>query len=105
MSHDLHQMRVAVLVANGFEQSEMTEPVKALQDAGAKLTLVSPVEGKVRGWKDKNWGDEFSVDVHIKDARPDDYDALLLPGGVMNPDTLRMCPASVNFVSTMFNEG
>lgn len=98
MNHKLKDIKVAILIADGFEQSEMTEPKKALEEAGAQTTIISPSKGKVKGWKSKNWGDEFPVDINLNDARPENYDALLLPGGVANPDTLRMTPAAVNFV-------
>jgi protease I len=78
--------KVAILVENGFEQSEMVEPRKALDEAGAKTTIVSPAEKEVRGWKMKEWGDTFPVDLALDRAKPEDFDALLLPGGVMNPD-------------------
>ncbi len=89
--------RIAILVENGFEQVEMTEPRKALQEAGAETTLISPVQGTVRGWQRTEWGESFPVDLPLDQARPDDYDALLQPGGVMNPDTLRMHPRAVQF--------
>lgn len=98
MENQVKGLRVAILVADGFEQSEMTEPKKALDMAGAKTTVVSPVKGKVKGWKAKNWGDEFPVDKDLSGAKADDFDALLLPGGVANPDTLRMNPAAVEFI-------
>src|SRR5438874_3125832 len=78
--------KVAILVADGFEQVEMTEPRKALEEAGADADLISPADGKVKGWQHSKWGDEFKVDVPLSQADADDYDALLLPGGVMNPD-------------------
>lgn len=95
---DIKGLKVAILVADGFEQSEMTDPRKALQDAGATALIVSPVKGKVKGWKAKNWGDEFPVDKDLASTSPDEFDALLLPGGVSNPDTLRMDPKAVSFV-------
>jgi protease I len=105
MSGQLNGKRVAILVTDGFEQVEMTEPRKALEDAGARTDLVSPARGKVKGWQHTKWGDEFPVDVPLDAARPDDYDALVLPGGVMNPDKLRMNDAAVHFVRAFFEEG
>ena len=90
--------KVAILVANGFEQVEMTEPRKALDLAGAKTEIVSPEPGKVKGWQHTQWGDEFPVDVTLDAAQAASYDALLLPGGVMNPDQLRANPKAVQFV-------
>ncbi len=94
----LNGIKVAILVANGFEQSEMTEPRKALDEAGVKTFLISPTEGKVKAWKHGQWADSFAVDVPLKDARAEEYDALLLPGGVINPDTLRITPGAIEFI-------
>lgn len=99
MTTDLKGVKVALLVSNGFEQSELAEPKKALEAAGAKVYLISPVKDKVKGWKNKNWGDEFPVDVPLENANADNYHALLLPGGVMNPDQLRMNSDAVSFVN------
>jgi protease I len=101
----LRGLRVAVLVEDGFEQVEMVEPRKALDDAGARTTLVSPRAKSVRGWNFKEWGDDFRVDQPLAQARPEDFQALLLPGGVMNPDRLRMEPAAVEFVKAFFRDG
>jgi protease I len=97
--------KIAVLVADGFEQSEMVKPRDALKEAGAEAVLVSPNKGKVTGWKDKDWGDTFPVDVPLEKADPDDFDALVLPGGVMNPDKLRANPKAVQFVRDFFAAG
>jgi protease I len=98
MAHELRNKRVAVLVEHGFEQSELVEPKQALEAAGAKAEIVSPQSGKVKGWQHKDWGDEFPVDRVLNEANPAEYDALLLPGGVMNPDKLRINTAAVRFV-------
>jgi deglycase len=105
MSGKLDGKKVAILVADGFEQVEMTEPRKALEDAGAGTDLISPTSGEVRGWDHADWGDKFKVDVAVEDANPEDYDALVLPGGVMNPDKLRINDAAVRFVARFFDEG
>lgn len=97
--------RVAILVEEGFEEVEMTEPRKALDEAGAQTDLISPEEKKVKSWAFTEWGKKYSVDVHLDDARPDQYDALLLPGGVMNPDKLRMNKRAVSFVREFFDSG
>jgi protease I len=102
---ELQGIRVAILVENGFEQVELAEPRKALDKAGAKTSIVSPQEKNVRGWQLKEWGDTFPVDVSLDKARPDDFDALLLPGGVINPDKLRMDPRAVAFVQAFFDAG
>ncbi len=101
----LNGTRVAILITDGFEQVEMTEPRKALDQAGAKTCIVSPAEGRVRAWKFKEWGEEFPVDMGLDNADPENFDALLLPGGVLNPDKLRMIPAAVNFVRSFFQTG
>jgi protease I len=92
-------------VADGFEQSELLEPRQALDEAGAQTQVVSPVDGKVKGWNHTDWGDEVPVDVPLNSADPSRYDALLLPGGVMNPDTLRMNPDAVRFAKHFFDTG
>ncbi|MBS1150052.1 MAG: PfpI family intracellular protease [Myxococcaceae bacterium] len=94
----LEGKRVAVLATDGFEQSELTSPRKALEAEGAKVEVVAPHVGSIRGWKDKNWGDSVEVAVVLESARPELYDALLLPGGVMSPDQLRRIPAAIDFV-------
>lgn len=101
----LHGKRVAILVADGFEQVELLEPKKALDQAGARTEVVSPANGKVKGWHLKEWGKEVPVDVSLDSANPDNYDALLLPGGVMNPDHLRMNPTAVEFVRQFVKSG
>jgi protease I len=99
----LQGLNVAILITDGFEQVEMTEPRQALDGAGARTQVVSPSEGQVRGWKFTEWGDKFPVDKPLAGANPADYDALLLPGGVMNPDNLRMQPPAVAFVKAFFD--
>jgi protease I len=101
----LRGVRVAILATDGFEQAELTEPRQALDAAGAETQVVSPKEGKVRGWKMKEWGDEVMVDQALDEADPKDYDALLLPGGVINADALRMQPKAVKFVKSFFDAG
>jgi len=97
--------KVAILVTHGFEQSELLEPRKALDEAGATTMVVSPADGKVRGWNHKEWGNEVPVDVPLKSANAEEFDALLLPGGVMNPDQLRMIPEAVTFVKRFKKAG
>jgi protease I len=96
--------RIAILATDGFEQVELTEPRKALDEAGAKTEIVSPAKGQVKGWKETEWGDKFDVDTPLDGARASDYDALLLPGGVMNPDKLRMNPTAVRFAKDFFKQ-
>jgi len=105
MANELQGKKVAILVDQGFEQVELTKPRKALDEAGAKTEVVSPEQGKVKGWNMKEWGEEIPVDVRLDEAEPAAYDALLLPGGVMNPDHLRQNPAAVDFVKHFFDDG
>ena len=105
MAEKLNGKKIAILLTNGFEQAEMTEPRKALQQAGATAHLVSPAKGKVQGMNHDEKADTFSVDVALGDAKADDYDALLLPGGVANPDALRMNPKAVAFVKAFVDAG
>jgi len=105
MDMNLKGKRVAILVEDGFEQVEMTEPREALDEAGAETTLISPRADKVKGWQHVKWGDEFDVDLPLADADPEDFDALLLPGGVMNPDKLRMNADAVRFVRAFDDAG
>jgi deglycase len=101
----LNGLKVAILVEDGFEQVELLEPRKALDDAGAETRVVSPRSDRVRGWNFTKWGIDLPVDVPLDQARPDDFDALHLPGGVMNPDKLRMNPRAVQFVKAFFDAG
>lgn len=105
MSDKLKGKRVAILATDGVEQVELIEPQKALEEAGASTDVVSPKDGKIKGWNHTDWGQEIPVDVNLKSADQNNYDALLLPGGVMNPDYLRMEPAAVEFVKAFFDSG
>jgi protease I len=105
MANKLDGKRVAILVADGFEQSELERPQEALEDAGAETLIVSPNEESVAGWHHFDAGDLFDVDVPLAEATADDFDALLLPGGVANPDQLRMNPEAVQFVKAFFDAG
>ena len=98
------KLRVAILVAEGFEQVEMTKPREALERAGARTVLISPEKGQVLAFNHHDKGDRFPVDVALDDADADDYDALLLPGGALNPDTLRTLPNAVEFVRSFFDD-
>jgi protease I len=106
MSDELKGKRIAALVADGFEQVELFEPQEALEDAGAEVEVVSPAEGKhVKGWNHTKWGKKVRIDRPLDQAKPDDFDALLLPGGVMNPDKLRVNASAVEFVRQFFEQG
>ena len=98
MEKKLFNKRVAILATNGVEESEFTEPLKALENAQATVEVVSLSSDKIKAWNETDWGQEYNVDVTIDKARPEDYDALVLPGGVLNPDKLRMNEKAVTFV-------
>jgi len=102
---DIKGMKIAILIADGFEEVEMTKPRQALDDAGAKTSIVSPKKDKVKAWDMKEWSKEYPVDVPLESANANDFDALLLPGGVINPDKLRMEPKAVAFAKAFFDAG
>src|SRR5690242_20114907 len=97
-NNNLNGKRVAILATDGVEQAELTQPRKALDQAGAKTVVVSPKSGKIKAWQHDHWGDDITVDQSLDSANADTFDALLLPGGVMNPDHLRMNRKAVEFV-------
>lgn len=105
MASELRGKKIAILATDGFEQSELLEPRKALQDAGAETVVIAPKEGEIKGWNKTDWGETVRVDKTLQNANPNDYDALVLPGGVMNPDHLRMDPGAMNFVRQFVNTG
>ncbi|HEX5834584.1 MAG TPA: type 1 glutamine amidotransferase domain-containing protein [Pyrinomonadaceae bacterium] len=105
MADELSGKKIAILVADGFEQVELTGPKEALEAAGAEIEIVSPAEGEVQGWNHDEKGDRFPVDMPLNLARSDDYDALVLPGGVRNPDELRRLTRAVEFVDGFFATG
>jgi protease I len=102
---NLSGKRVAILATDGVEQSELSEPRQALKDAGAHPVVVSPKDGSIKAWQHDHWGDEITVDMNLKDATVDDFGALMLPGGVMNPDRLRQNKQAVQFVKEFFAQG
>ncbi len=102
---DLKNKKVAILVTEGFEQEELTSPREALDNAGAQTMIVSPEDGQVQGWNHFDKADMFTVDVPLAEANADNFDALLLPGGVANPDQLRMKPEAVDFIKKFFEAG
>jgi protease I len=105
MAHDLSGKMVAILATDGFEQSELTDPKKALQEAGATVHIVSPQGGQITGWDETDWGEKFDVDRTLDDARVEDYHALVLPGGQINPDKLRLDEDAVRFVHGFVGAG
>jgi protease I len=102
MAASLHGKRIAFLATDGFEQIEYTEPRKAVEQEGAEAYLISTKPDKIQAWKHFDDGDIFPVDQTVDQANPADYDALVLPGGVANPDQLRMDPQAVSFVRAFF---
>ncbi|MBB5396228.1 type 1 glutamine amidotransferase domain-containing protein [Mucilaginibacter sp. AK015] len=102
---DLSSKKVAMLTEEGFEQVELTSPKEALEAAGATVHIISPKSGKIKAWDKDKWGIEVDVDKNLSDVSPDDYDALVLPGGVLNPDKLRQNKDAVAFASAFLDEG
>ena len=105
MAQQLAGKTVAILATEGFEQVELTEPKKALEAAGATTHVISLKPGEIKGWKFTEWGDSVKVDKTVADAKAGDYDLLLLPGGVQNPDKLRLDPQAVAFAKSFFESG
>ncbi|MCD9028273.1 type 1 glutamine amidotransferase [Luteimonas sp. BDR2-5] len=102
---NLNGRKIAILASDGFEQSELEKPLAALRQAGATVQVISPDGKSIRGWKDKNWGDPVDADLALADADAASYDALVLPGGVINPDTLRRNPDAVAFIQAVGKSG
>jgi protease I len=102
---NLKDKKVAILTENGFEESELTSPKKALENSGATVHIVSPQKDKVKGWKDGNWSIELEVDSQLETTDPDDYDALVIPGGVINPDLMRRNEDCVIFAKSFLEAG
>jgi protease I len=105
MAGQLTGKRVAILATDGYEQVELERPREALREAGAHVQIVSPKTDKIKAWDKGHWGHEISVDLALDRARPEDFDALMIPGGVMNPDKLRMIPEAIDFVRSFFDQG
>jgi len=105
MNNKLEGKKVAILATDGFEQSELFEPKKALEEAGATVSIVSLKSGEIKGWDEDDWGKTIKVDLTVDEAKADDFDALQLPGGVMNPDKLRTEESVINFIKAFFEAG
>ena len=99
---NLENKRVAILATHGFEESELTSPMNALKEKYATVDIVSEKEGKIKAWRGGNWSGDYEVDKTLNDVSADEYDALVLPGGVMNPDKMRQNKDAVNFVQEFF---
>lgn len=102
MANELDGLKVAILATDGFEQAELLQPREALHEAGATTQVVSLQDGRIRGWNHTDWGEDVAVDTTLDQAAPDQFDALLLPGGVINPDKLRTDEQAVAFVRSFF---
>jgi protease I len=102
---DKNQKRIAILTENGFEEVELTSPKKAMEDAGMKVDIISSEKAKVNGWNHDHWSIELPVDVNLSEANPFDYDALMIPGGVINPDKMRINKEYVNFAKDFMEAG
>ena len=106
MGNKLEGKKIAILVEEGFEQVELTKPLQALKDEGAEAHIVSPNKNsQIKAWNHTEWGDKFTVDKKLSDVKAEDYNGLLLPGGVMNPDALRIDEEAVTFVRDFFKAG
>jgi protease I len=105
MARNVQGKKVAILTENGFEEVELTSPMNALEQAGATVHIISPQKDKVKAWNHDHWSIELPVDKNLSDARPEDYDMLLLPGGVLNPDTLRLNKEAVSFAQYFLEQG
>ncbi len=101
----LQGKKIAILTENGFEEVELTSPKQALEEAGASVEIVSPQKEKVKGWDHDHWSIELKVDKNIEEANADDYDAIVLPGGVINPDKLRLNKKAVDFAQQFLEGG
>src|ERR1700684_1194160 len=105
MDRKLQGKKIAIVATDGFEQVELTEPKKALEEAGATVHVISPKPGQIKGWKFTDWGENTKVDRTLDEAKASEYDGLVLPGGQINPDKLRIEPKAVAFVTEFFNSG
>lgn len=105
MEKNIQGKKVAILTENGFEEVELTSPMNALEQAGAVVHIISPQKDKVKGWNHDHWSIELPVDKNLNDANPEDYDMLVLPGGVLNPDSLRVNKKAVSFAQHFLEQG
>lgn len=105
MKGKLENKRIAILMTNGFEEEEFTKPQEALQNEGAITEVISEKAGKVKAWNHTDWGGEYPVDKTLEEVNSEDYNGLLLPGGVLNPDTLRQNKKAISFINDFFQQG
>jgi deglycase len=102
---DIKQAKVVILATHGFEQSELQVPLQQLRDAGAQVVVASPEKGQIRGWKEKDWGESVQVDKSLDEVSADDYDAIVLPGGQINPDLLRVNAQALQLIRDFLDAG
>jgi protease I len=102
---DIKQAKVVILATHGFEQSELQVPLQKLRDAGAQVVVVSPEKGQIRGWKEKDWGESVQVDKSLDEVSAEDYDAIVLPGGQINPDLLRINAQALQLIRDFLDSG
>jgi protease I len=102
---DIKQAKVVILATHGFEQSELEVPLQKLRDAGAQVVVVSPEKGQIRGWKEKDWGESVPVDKSLDEVSAEEYDAIVLPGGQINPDLLRINPQALQLIRDFLDSG
>jgi protease I len=105
MNTKLQGKKIAILATDGFEQVELTEPKKALEEAGATVHVISLKPGQIKGWDVTDWGESVKVDKTLLEVKVEEYDGLVLPGGQINPDKLRIEPKAVAFVTDFFYTG
>ncbi|WP_439134251.1 type 1 glutamine amidotransferase domain-containing protein [Pseudomaricurvus sp.] len=101
----LKNTKVAILATHGFEQSELMSPLNSLAEAGSQVEIIAPDAGDIRGWDDDDWGDSVTVNQTLEEAKPENYDALILPGGVLNPDQLRINEKAITFIKSFLHAG
>ncbi len=101
----IQQAKVVILATNGFEQSELLVPLQKLRDAGATVVVASPERGQIRGWKEKDWGESVTVDKSLSEVNADEYDAIVLPGGQINPDLLRVNTQALDLIRSFLDSG
>jgi protease I len=102
---EISNARIVILATHGFEQSELMVPRQKLRDAGAEVVIVSPEKGEIRGWKEKDWGESVAVDKSLDQVRADDYEAIVLPGGQINPDLLRVNTKALQLIREFIDSG
>jgi protease I len=102
---EISKAKVVILATHGFEQSELMVPQRKLKEAGAEVVVVSPERGQIRGWKEKDWGESVAVDKALDEVRADDYDAIVLPGGQINPDLLRVNDKALQLIRSFLDSG